>query len=129
MNRCKPPHRGCTPAKWVHWLSSNSVKVPVGIVTDRDLTVRVLAEALDPVETPVAQVMTPLTKNVHEKTSIEDALALMRSGSFRRLPVVDSGGKLVGLLSLDDILSLLTEEFQEIGQLLEREAPSSLAEG
>jgi CBS domain-containing protein len=48
--------------------------------------------------------------------------SLMRSGSFRRLPFVNDDGKLVGIVSLDDVLSLLAEEFDLIGRLLEREA-------
>jgi len=47
----------------------------------------------------------------------------MRSGSLRRLPVVNADGKLVGIVSLDDVLGLLVEEFVLIGGLLEREAP------
>jgi len=102
---------------------------PVGIVTDRDLTVRVLAEGRDGGTTPVAQVMTPAPKTVTEETSIEDALRLMRSGPFRRIPVVDDEGVLAGLLSLDDVLDLLAEEFAEIGHLIHSENPASLARG
>lgn len=100
---------------------------PVGIVTDRDLTVRVLAQGRDGGTTPVAEVMTAAPKTVSEETPIEDALRLMRSGPFRRIPVVDSGGALAGLLSLDDILDLLAEEFAEIGRLIHSEDPASLA--
>lgn len=102
-------------------------QVPIGIVTDRDLTVRVLAQALDPLLTTVGEVMTTIPKSVHEETPIEDALRLMRAGKFRRLPVVDREGHLVGLISLDDILDLITEELQEVRQLLHEESPSSLA--
>jgi CBS domain-containing protein len=47
----------------------------------------------------------------------------MRSGSFRRLPVVNEDGKLAGMVTLDDVLGLLAEEFALIGGLLQREAP------
>jgi len=96
---------------------------PVGLLTDRDLTVRVLAAGRDAVTTRVADVMTPSPRTVSESTPIEAALGLMRSGSFRRLPVVDEAGKLVGILSLDDVLALLAEEFTLVGDLLERETP------
>ena len=65
---------------------------------------------------------------VTEETSIEEALSIMRQGPYRRLPVVDSGGKLAGLLSIDDILDLLAEEFREIGELLRRESPDSIGQ-
>lgn len=105
----------------------NSDQEPIGVITDRDLTVRVLAEGLDPIQTRVGQVLTPFPRTVREETPIEDALHIMRSGQFRRLPVVDKSDRLVGLLSLDDILGLLTEEFREIGSLIKKESPHSLA--
>ncbi len=105
----------------------DSEKRPTGILTDRDLTVRVLAEGRDPFHTRVGDVMTRSPKTVREETPIEEALALMRAGQFRRLPVVDAEGALVGLVSLDDILDLLAEEFREIGRLVQEEGPESLA--
>lgn len=103
-------------------------KKPVGIVTDRDLAVRVVAEALDPTQTTVSEVMSAFPRTVREDTPIEEALTLMRAGPFRRVPVVDADGKLAGILSLDDILDLLCEEFREIRGLLSREGPRSLAQ-
>jgi Mg/Co/Ni transporter MgtE len=52
----------------------------------------------------------------------------MRERGFRRLPVVDTGGKLVGLVSLDDVLMLFAEEFASIGKLLQHETPRDIAE-
>jgi CBS domain-containing protein len=101
---------------------------PVGLVTDRDLALRVVAAGGDPQRVAVRDVMTASPRTVSEGTPIEAALSLMRSGSFRRLPVVDPEGRLVGILSLDDVLVLLAEEFASIRDLLEREAPRA-AEG
>lgn len=98
----------------------------IGIVTDRDLVERVLAVGRDPNTTMVGDVMTHAPKTVSEDASIESALSLMRNGRFRRLPVVDAQAKLVGLLSLDDVLMLLAEEFTQIGGLLERETPRAV---
>ena len=105
----------------------NPEQQPLGIVTDRDLTIRVLARGKDPFTTTVGDVMTLFPRTVHEDTSIEDAITLMRIGPFRRVPVVDREGKLVGLLSIDDVLGLLAEEFLDIGQLLKAERPETLA--
>jgi CBS domain-containing protein len=107
----------------------NSAAEPVGILTDRDLVSRVLAKGRIATETPVVQVMTPAPKTISEQAPIESALSLMRSGRFRRLPVVGPENQLVGLVSLDDILMLLAEEFGQIGQLLERETPRGVIEG
>lgn len=105
----------------------DEASVPIGLVTDRDLTVRVLAEGGDPRTTLVGEVMTREPRVVSEETAIEAALGLMKSGSFRRLPVVDRERKLVGIVSLDDVLALLAEEFALIGTLLERETPHPAA--
>ncbi len=104
----------------------NPAKEPVGLLTDRDLVVRVLAQGKDPRQTFVAEVMTRDPRTVTEETPIEHALSLMRSGAFRRVPVVRADGTLAGLVSLDDILSLLAEEFREVGALVEKEMPSGV---
>jgi CBS domain-containing protein len=105
----------------------NKAREPIGIITDRDLTVRVLSRGLDGVQTLLADVMTRSPKTVGEETAIEEAVRVMRRGVFRRLPVVDKSGKLAGLVTLDDILDLLTEEIREIGGILAQETPRSLA--
>lgn len=99
---------------------------PIGVVTDRDLAIRVLAKGRDPIQTLVEDVMTRFPYNVSEETPVEMALSKMRAGGFRRLPVVDEAGKLIGVLTLDDILDLLCSEFEEIGKLIRKESPASL---
>ncbi|MEX0937642.1 MAG: CBS domain-containing protein [Pirellulales bacterium] len=106
----------------------DSEQHPQGIITDRDLCIRVVGESREPVATTVGEVMTECPTCIGEETPIEAAITLMRSGPFRRLPVVDCNGELVGLVSLDDILDLLTEEFRDIGELLAGESPRSLAQ-
>jgi len=96
---------------------------PVGILTDRDLVIRAVAQGKDPRQTHVGDVMTRNPTMLSQAAPIEQALALMRSGSFRRIPVTGDDGALVGLISLDDILSLLAEEFTQVGALVEREMP------
>ncbi len=100
----------------------------VGIVTDRDLVQRVLAKGVDPANTKVRVVMTIAPKTIFEQTSIESVLLIMRTGKFRRLPVVDRTNRLLGLVTLDDILMLLAEEFAQIGRLLTRETPRAVLE-
>jgi CBS domain-containing protein len=102
-------------------------QLPVGILTDRDVVVRVVAEGRDPARTHVGEVMTPFPHLASDDVPIETALGLMRRHGFRRLPVIDNGGRLAGLITLDDILMLLAEEFISIGDLLSREAPRAAA--
>jgi CBS domain-containing protein len=105
----------------------DEANAPIGIVTDRDLMVRVIAAQRDPLVTCLREVMTRSPKTVSELTSLESALSLMQSGAFRRLPVVSDLGHLVGMVTLDDILLLLSEEFTLVGRLLEKETPQAAA--
>lgn len=106
----------------------NEARQPVGIVTDRDLMERVLADNLDGASTFVRDVMTrdPTTIRVDEGPEV--ALPRMRRGGFRRLPVVDKQGTLVGLVSLDDLLMRLADDLGQVGQLIRRETPRGVAE-
>jgi len=99
-------------------------KEPVGIVTDRDIVIRVVAKELDPSETPVSVIMTREVRSVDEATPIEQALALMGSAGTRRLVVTGSELKLVGVVSVDDVIELLVEEAESLGTLLRKERPS-----
>jgi CBS domain-containing protein len=106
----------------------NAERRPIGIVTDRDLMERVLATAKDSNTTSIREVMTPEPTTIWEEDSIEMALALMREGGLRRLPVVDADGILVGLVSLDDVLMLMGEEMAQVSEMLRRETPRAFAE-
>jgi signal-transduction protein with cAMP-binding, CBS, and nucleotidyltransferase domain len=86
---------------------------------DRDIVTRVVAPGLDVEKTLVADCMTSGPVTISQDSPIEAAVAMMRAGRFRRLPVVGEREQLVGLVSLDDILSLLAEEFTKIGDLVD----------
>jgi CBS domain-containing protein len=91
---------------------------PVGIITDRDLVVRVLAQEGAPQTLTVGTVMSDNLVSVQEETPLEEALRLMRSYQIRRLVVVSPTQELVGLFALDDMLELLGEEQQAIAELM-----------
>lgn len=82
----------------------NAQQNPIGIVTDRDLVTRVLAPGHDAHTTAVRNAMTCTPKTIREDESLETAIAIMRLGGFRRLPVVNKRGALAGIVALDDIL-------------------------
>lgn len=98
---------------------------PVGILTDRDLVLRVMAVGLAPDRTRVVDVMTAHPRTVSESTPIEDVVAAMRGLGVRRVPVVAADGRLAGVVSLDDVLALLAEELGSLGRLLEHAKPSN----
>lgn len=102
-------------------------KHPIGIITDRDLVIRALADAKDADGTRVIEVMTPDIVVAKGDIPISTALRMMRKGPFRRLPVVDREGVLIGLLTLDDMLIRLAREVGEIGSLVALETPAAAA--
>jgi len=102
-------------------------KGPIGILTDRDIVLRCVARGLDPETTTIATIMSKPVQTVDEYTPIEGAAAKMARAGTRRLVVTGPEGRLVGVLSLDDLLALLTGEAEAIGKLLERQAPKVMA--
>jgi CBS domain-containing protein len=93
----------------------------VGMITDRDVAVRVVARGLDPRSERVADHVSADVKTVRPDTSIDDALSLMEAHQIRRIPVVD-GGRLVGIVSLGDFAtkaSATPEREEKVGETLE----------
>jgi CBS domain-containing protein len=75
----------------------------VGILTDRDIVVRSIAEGVDPSEAEIRSAMTPQVLECREDDELEGAATRMAQGAVRRLVVLDASGKLVGVLSVDDV--------------------------
>jgi CBS domain-containing protein len=94
---------------------------PVGIVTDRDVVVEVVATGLDPAVLTVGDIMVPDLATVPEKTGVFEAIRYMRDQGVRRMPVVGEDGSLIGILALDDLLKLLGEELGALARLVARE--------
>ena len=94
---------------------------PVGIVTDRDITIGVVATRLDPAVFTVGDLLTTELVAANEDQGVFETIQQMRLKGIRRVPVVDHDGKLVGILSLDDLIQLLAEEMSELAKLITRE--------
>jgi CBS domain-containing protein len=75
----------------------------VGMLTDRDLTVRAVAEGHDPARTQVCSVMTPELVSCFEDQDVTEAARVMEERQLRRLPVLNRNQQLVGIISLDDL--------------------------
>ena len=99
----------------------NGVRQPVGIVTDRDIAVAVVAPGLDPAVLSVGDIMGPELKTVDEDEGIFETLHQMRDAGVRRIPVVTSQKALAGIVSTDDIVQLLADELTEVAKLISRE--------
>lgn len=83
---------------------------PVGVVTDRDITVRATANGLDPKTTHVSDVMTRSVVYCAEDASPGEAAQLMENRTIRRLLVLDRDGRMVGVVALDDLAMLEAED-------------------
>lgn len=77
---------------------------PIGMVTDRDILVRVTAPGLDAAEVSVGSVMSTPLVTIGQQETVEAGIAAMNRHGIRRLPIVDDTGRLASLLTLDDII-------------------------
>jgi CBS domain-containing protein len=97
---------------------------PVGIVTDRDLVIRVLAQGLG-ASGPIGEYTTyaPLTVSIHD--NVETAATCMRTHGIRRIPIVDDEGKAVGIVTADDLLMLLGRGLADVCEGIENRADAT----
>lgn len=99
----------------------DGVRKPVGIVTDRDIVIEIIAKELDLEQVAVGDIMSFDLVTARESDGICETIQLMRAKGVRRLPVVNAKGALVGILTVDDIIGLLSEEMVELAKLISRE--------
>lgn len=95
---------------------------PVGIVTDRDLTVRVLGESTDPTGVTAEDVMTSDLCTVTPDVGFYEAAETMADHGIRRLPVCE-GDSLVGIITADDLNELLADEQQQFADIIRAQRP------
>jgi signal-transduction protein with cAMP-binding, CBS, and nucleotidyltransferase domain len=95
--------------------------VPVGILTDRDIVLEIIAKEVATDDVSVGDIMSYALLKVGEDDSVFEAAQRMRARGVRRAPVTGTGGELVGILALDDILELLSEELSLLAKLTARE--------
>ena len=93
-------------------------RVPIGILTDRDIVVEIIAAAIDPDTISVGDSMSYQLVTGREEDEILDTIKLMRSKGVRRLPVVNAHGGLVGILTMDNLIDLIAEQLTDITGLV-----------
>ncbi len=92
-------------------------RIPVGILTDRDIVVEIDAMSVDPDNVSVGDALSFELVTIGEDADIQAAIHIMRTKGVRRLPVVDKDGILVGILTVDDVIDLLTEQFVDLASV------------
>ena len=99
----------------------NASRHPIGMVTDRDIVLSVVAAGLKPDGIKVTEIMTTPPVAVHETAPVMDVIKTMRSHGVRRLPVVNDRHQVVGLIAIDDLLEILSRELRSLVELIDRE--------
>lgn len=96
---------------------------PVGILTDRDLAVRVMAQEKNPGEVRAGDILTRDVVTFQDSMGVYEAIQKMTAEGIRRMPIVDDGGRLIGIVTMDDIIRMLGEEMAAIAKNIEKQSP------
>jgi CBS domain-containing protein len=99
-------------------------QLPVGILTDRDIVVGVIAKRVAPDAVTVGDAMTGNLLTVREDSSVDFALREMRRYGVRRAPVVRANGDLVGVIAVDDIIEHIAKQLGRLAELIQYEQAS-----
>jgi CBS domain-containing protein len=91
-----------------------------GILTERDYARKVKLQALGSKETPVGQIMTTVVHTVGPSATVAECMQLMTDERVRHLPVVDDGGRLIGLVSIGDVVKAMIAQQRDLIADLER---------
>jgi CBS domain-containing protein len=95
-------------------------QIPLGIVTDRDIVVEVVAAALDPKVLTVGEIMGQELVTGQEDDGILDTLQIMRTKGVRRLPILAEDGGLLGIVTVDDLIEVFAEELTDLARVISR---------
>jgi len=99
----------------------NCKRIPIGIVTDRDIVIEIIAKAEPFQDCTVDKLIHSELVSVPESEGVIETIRLMRTHAIRRIPVINNDGALVGILSADDVLDLLAEELSELAKVSPRQ--------
>lgn len=96
---------------------------PIGILTDRDITIKAVADSKDLRTTAVQEIMTKNPVVLRQDLGVFEALEQVKDKGMRRFPIVDSGGRLTGIVTVDDLICMLGKELYDISLIIEKEKP------
>ena len=89
---------------------------PVGIITDRDIAIKCVAENHQPEDCKASDLMTRSPATVKETDGLYDCIHQMREHRVRRIPVVDQNGNAVGIVTFSDLVGIISKEFSELAE-------------
>lgn len=127
----RPEESACTAARLMREHDVGDVvivsesergKVPVGIVTDRDLAIELLVEEVDPQAVNVGEMFIgPNLVTALPDDDMHEVVVRMKNAGVRRIPVVESDGTLAGIITIDDVLCRIADDFRLIAGLLDKQ--------
>jgi len=94
------------------------LRYPVGIVTDRDLVIELIAKEVDINSVTLGDVMYRDIILGKENDDVNETIKTMRQRGIRRLPVVDDRGVLAGIVTMDDLIDLISEQLKDLAALI-----------
>ena len=94
-----------------------------GIITDRDIALKVTGEEKDPLTTMVQEIMTSDPVRMSVDKDLPELVSLMHSRHVRRVPIIDGAELTLGIVTLDDLIALFGYEMSEIGKAISEEIP------
>jgi CBS domain-containing protein len=98
----------------------NGADVPIGIVTDRDIVIEVVAAGINPAAVTLGDLLPHRLEAIDERETAADAIRRMSAEGVRRLPVVDLGGTLVGIVTVDDLLPHIATQLAALAEVAKR---------
>jgi CBS domain-containing protein len=99
----------------------------LGILTERDLMVKIVAQRRDPEVTPVADIMTHNPRFISPETTVSDALLIMQRHNFRHLPIISSTSKILGVFSIRDAMAREMVEAESMADLIDQQFTNVLS--
>ena len=99
----------------------------LGILTERDLMTKLLAQRRDPETTPVLEIMTHNPQSVAPDTTVSDAVLIMQRHNFRHLPIVSPDAKILGVFSLRDAMARELVQAEQMADLIDQQLTNVLS--
>lgn len=96
-------------------------KEPIGIITDRDITIKIVANDVNPKEIVAADIMSTDMLILKNYQAVQESLEMMCAKGVRRAPIVNSENILVGVVSADDLALLISDEMSSYGKLIQKQ--------
>lgn len=106
--------------------SKEQSSLPIGIITDRDIVVKAIANSKDLDKIPIKEIMSNDLITFKKDTSINEMLAGLSKKGVRRAPIVDENNQICGIISTDDILAFIAEELNCIVDIIFKQHPTVL---